>query len=152
MATAIGSSHMMKNTKIRNQSKTRLKIMKNENLQFNDIKILKVLLVTICLSLFLIALDTFAIDRRQEQFKSESSYLVLPMPVVVSGIGEMVVFTGMAANIADSYVDLAALHVMGDAEGTMLWLSDLHWISETLILDTDRTKVSKLASDNYSDP
>ena len=111
----------------------------------------RALRVTLCLLLFLISFNAFAIERRQAQFKSEPSYLFLPMPVSVPGIGEMLVFTGLAANISGSYLDLAVMKATGDAEGTMLWLSDFHLISETLIIEAYRSVISKFAPINYSE-
>ncbi len=126
--------------------------MENENIDINNTKKQRMLVTTLCflLLLHLIPFDAFAFDRRQPQFKSDSSYLVLPLPVAVPGIGEMVVFTGMASNIADTNIDIAAMSVSGDVEGYLVGVYDLHLISETLILDVDHASVSKIAFNNYS--
>ncbi len=125
--------------------------MIKENSHINNTIAQRILLVTLWSLLLLIPFDAFAIERRQAQFKSDSSYLILPLPISVPGIGQMVVFTGLAANIADTNLDLAAMKAVGDAEGYMLWLSDLHLISETLILEYYHSSVSKSAITNHSE-
>ena len=94
-------------------------------------------------------LNSFAFDRRQEQFRSEPSYLILPSPVRVAGVGEMLVFIGLASNVADTYIDLAAMKVTGDAEGYLAGIYDLHLISETLIFDLDYISIDRVAFNNY---
>lgn len=123
--------------------------MKKNKVRFQNRKNQRVLFVILCFLLFLIPCTAFSIERRQAQFKSDSSYLVLPAPISVPGVGEMIVYTGLAANIADTYLDIAAMKATGDAEGTMLWLSDFHLISETLIFELYHISVSKFAANNY---
>jgi surface antigen Omp85-like protein len=110
----------------------------------------RMFIVTLCFMLLLIPFDAFTIDRRQDQFKSDPSYLILPAPYSVAGVGQGIAYTGMAANIADTYFDLIAVKATGDAEAYLLGLYDIHLITETLILDYDRSEASKLAFNTYS--
>ena len=124
--------------------------MKNKITAVNNTRNHGVFIVTLCFLLFFISLDSVAFDRRQSQFKSDSSYLILPAPYSAPGVGQGIAFTGMAANIADTYLDLVVMKATGDAEGLLLGIYDFHLISETLILDIDHTSVSKVAFNNYS--
>jgi len=74
-------------------------------------------------------------ERRKPQFPDESSYLILPMPYSLPGIGQGIMYTGLAGNIAGTYTDIFAISVTGDAEGTIIGLFDLHIINEILVFD-----------------
>jgi hypothetical protein len=124
--------------------------MKCENLQGTYPKSQKVFYIILCLLLLMVPFDAFTIERRQAQFKTDPSYLFLPAPYSVPGIGQGVAYIVQAGNIADSYIDLTAIMATGDAEGKYLGVSDLHLISETLIFDYNHTSASKVAFNNYS--
>ncbi len=124
--------------------------MENRNRQINSTSKQWVLIVTLCLILFLIPFNVFAFERRQDQFQSDSSYLVLPVPFSAPGVGQGIIYTGLASNIADTYIDLTAMRVTGAADGYLLGVYDLHLISKTLIFDVDYISISKFAINNYS--
>lgn len=91
-----------------------------------------------------------AIERRKPQFLTEPSYLIFPLPYSLPGIGEGILLTALAGNIAETNIDLFALVVTGDAEGTILGLEDIHILSETLILDLFSQSITKAVVNNYN--
>ena len=91
-----------------------------------------------------------AIDRRRDQFPTEPSYLLFPLPYSLPGIGEGFFLTGLAGNIAESHADVFAIVATGDVEGQFLGLEDIHIVSETLILNTFFQNITKAQVNNYS--
>jgi len=59
------------------------------------------------------------------------------------------VFTALAGNLVETNVDLFALVITGDAEGIIIALEDIHFISETLILDLQSQSINKALVNNY---
>lgn len=104
----------------------------------------------LCCILILAAGRLAAFERRQEQFKSNGSYLILPAPYSAPGVGQGIVYTALAANIADTYVDVWAMRATGAAEGYMLGLYDLFPLTDVLYFDFHKIMVSKVAFNNYS--
>ncbi|MCP4296208.1 MAG: hypothetical protein GY786_11425 [Proteobacteria bacterium] len=100
----------------------------------------KIVLLILCL---VIASLSFAVDRRKPQFLSESSYLIVPLPYSIPGIGEGLMFTALAGNIMGSYADAYILGITGDAAGTIMALQDIHLISETLIIESQVMRLDK---------
>ena len=93
--------------------------------------------------------NAYGIDRRKEQFHSDSAYLILPMPYSLPGIGEGWMFTGLAANIAGSNLDVFGVALTGDLAGVSAGILDLHLLSETLFFDFYTTKIDKAQVKNY---
>jgi hypothetical protein len=125
--------------------------LKKDYLGIKNQKNLNIFFIILGFLIFFVPSNAFTIERRQAQFKSDSSYLFLPAPYSVAGVGQGIAFIGQAANIYDSYIDITAIQATGDAEGYYLGLSGLHLISETLIFEYNRTEVSKVAFNNYSE-
>ena len=100
--------------------------------------------------LLLIPLQLLAMDRRQAKFKSDSSYLILPVPYAVPGVGEGIAYTAMAGNFMDTNVDLVAMRATGAGEGTFIGLYDVHLIPEFLIVNIDYLDVSQFSVRNYA--
>ncbi len=100
--------------------------------------------------LLLLPLEGQAIDRRKPQFQTESSYLIFPMPIALPGIGEMVVVTALAGNIAGTNTDVYVLAITGDAEGYAGEFGDIHLWPETIILDVFSHNLNKLTLNNYA--
>jgi len=111
--------------------------------QFKSGALILTLLIT------LVAVDASAIERRQKQFKTDTAYLALPAPYSVPGVGAGIAYSLIAANVAGSYMDLLAMKATGAAEGTFLQISDLHLISETLILAVSNMAVSSFPTNHY---
>jgi len=88
-------------------------------------------------------------DRRKEQFLTESSYLILPLPYSIPGIGSGLMVTGLVGNLFETYIDIYAIGVTGDAAGTIIGLDDIHLISETLMLKFYYQDLNKAAVKNY---
>ena len=99
--------------------------------------------------ILLVPASLHAIERRKPQFLTEPSYLFIPFPYSLPGIGEGIVFTGLAGNIAETNFDAFALLITGDAEGQIVGLGDMHILSETLILDTQFQNITKALVNNY---
>lgn len=104
------------------------------------------MLLSLCLS---ISFALSAMDRRKEQFLSEPSYMILPMPYSLPGIGEGIMLTGLAANIFDTNIDLFGVAITGDAEGIIMGVDDFHLISETLFIELMYQDLSKAMVQNY---
>ncbi len=106
-------------------------------------------LLIIVLIFILCTSTALAIDRRKPQFATESAYLILPMPYSLPGIGEGLMFTGLAANIADSYADVFGVVLTGDVQGAVVGVLDLHLISETIFFDFFGNNINKAQVKNY---
>ncbi len=104
----------------------------------------------VLLLLSLLPLEGQAIDRRKPQFQTESSYLIFPMPIALPGVGEMVVVTALAGNIAGTNIDAYVLAITGDAEGYAGEFGDIHLWPETLIFDAFSHNLNKLTINNYA--
>ena len=101
------------------------------------------------LLLLLIPQPGLGIERRKPQFLTEPAFLFIPFPYTLAGIGEGIIFTGLVSNIAGSNIDASALVITGDVAGTFFELSDIHLISETLIVEFSRLEIDKLALNSY---
>jgi hypothetical protein len=99
----------------------------------------------------LLPLVAIGFERRKPQFPDESSYLILPMPYSLPGIGSGVMYTALAANIADTYTDLFAISVTGDAEGTVLGFFDFHILNELLVLDVFANLINDASQQYYAE-
>ncbi|MDH5561409.1 MAG: hypothetical protein OEY59_11220 [Deltaproteobacteria bacterium] len=107
-------------------------------------------LLLLLVLILLPTLSVFAIDRRKPQFLNETSYMILPMPYAIPGIGSGLMGIGLAGNFLNSYTDLYAVNLSGDAQGTILGLEDIHLISETLIIDLYLQDLTRAAVQIYS--
>ncbi|MDT8447629.1 MAG: hypothetical protein RRB13_12120 [bacterium] len=87
------------------------------------------------ITLLSLSLPASAIERRQNQFLNEESYMFVPLPYSIPGIGQGVMFTGLAGNALGTYTDLYLLAITGDASGQILGLEDIHLVDETLIFN-----------------
>ena len=92
---------------------------------------------------------TAFIDRRKEQFLTEPSYMILPLPYSIPGIGSGLMFIGLAGNFLDTHMDIYGLGISGDAGGYILGLDDIHLVSETLIVKFFYQNLNKAAVQNY---
>ncbi len=109
-----------------------------------------VLLLAVALSVGLAgAMPAQAIERRKPQFLTEPSYLIVPLPYSLPGIGEGFLLLGQAGNIAETNVDAWGLVITGDAAGQIFGLEDIHILSETLILDLFSQNITKAVVNNY---
>jgi hypothetical protein len=90
-----------------------------------------------------------ATERRKPQFPTEPSYLIVPLPYSLPGIGTGIIVTGLLGNVAETNVDLFGLIVTGDAEGSIIGLEDIHIVSETLILNLFWQDITKALVNNY---
>ena len=106
------------------------------------------------LLLFTAALSAFGQEglipeRRKPQFLSQGGYMVIPAPYSMPGIGEgMAIYGGVNNYIG--YADFFGIHTMGDAEGTMVGLWDLHLIKEHLFVDLTRMEFQKVGFNSYA--
>ncbi len=89
------------------------------------------------------------IERRKPQFLTVPSYLVVPLPYSLPGIGEGWFLIGQAGNIAETNVDAWGVLATGDAEGRIFGLEDIHILSETLILELFSQNITKAQVNNY---
>ena len=91
-------------------------------------------LALFCLWFCCLVPSLWAQERRKDQFLSEPSYLIFPLVYSIPGIGSGTMVTALAGNAGGTYVDVYALALAGDVEGTILGVQDLHVIPKTLIL------------------
>jgi hypothetical protein len=101
------------------------------------------------LALSLVATGAQGIERRKDQFPREPSYLVLPLPYSLPGIGQGVFVPVFFSNIAGSYVDAYALGIFGDATGFGSGVEDIHLVERHLILDLFVQQIDKAAVNIY---
>ena len=90
-----------------------------------------------------------AFDRRKEQFHTESSYLIFPLPYSIPGIGEGIMGLGLAGNFLDWYADIYALAITGDAGGQIIGIDDIHIWPKTVFIDLFYQNITKAVVNNY---
>jgi hypothetical protein len=102
------------------------------------------------ISIIIVLVDTsFAIDRRKPQFLTEPSYLIVPLPWSIPGIGSGIMLTGLMGNIAETNVDVFALKIFGDAEGNIIGVDDIYIIPETIYFNFFYQDLSKAVVKNF---
>jgi hypothetical protein len=89
------------------------------------------------------------IERRKEQFLTEASYMILPLPYSIPGIGSGMMVMGLAGNFLDTHLDIYGMGISGDAGGYIIGLDDIHLIPETLIFTLYYQNLNKAAIKNY---
>jgi len=113
------------------------------------IQFIRTLFISV-LSLVLLTQNTFATERRKDQFSKEPGYYVVPFPYSLPGIGEGLLIGGAYNNIADTHSDLIGFVLTGDLEGGGLVSLDNHLIPNRLILDLSAQYLSTAAVRNYN--
>lgn len=88
-------------------------------------------------------------DRRKDQFMAERGYLFMPAPYSMPGIGEGVAFYGGFNNYLGQS-DLFGVQTIGDAEGTLLGLWDMHLIKRRWFVDVTYLNFSKTGINQYA--
>lgn len=110
----------------------------------------KLLIVFLLTAAAFVSSNVHAIDRQKPQFQTDDSYLIFPLPYSKPGIGSGMVVVGLAANIFETNVDAYLLKVLGDAEGTIGAVQDIHILPETLIFDYQYQQISKASVNQYA--
>lgn len=95
------------------------------------------------------AFPAAAMERRREQFPTEPSYLIVPFPYSLPGIGDGIVWTALGGNLLGTHTDVYVLGVTGDAGGNIIGLEDIHLLPETVILDLNIQNLNKAVVNNY---
>ena len=113
------------------------------------IKFIRILFILL-LGLSLLTQNTFATERRKDQFSKEPGYYVIPIPYSLPGLGEGLLLGGSYNNIADTHSDLIGFILTGDIEGGGLVSLDNHLIPNRLILDLSAQYLSNAAVRNYN--
>ena len=108
------------------------------------------LLVISIVSFLLVTQNTFATERRKDQFSKEPGYYFVPMPYSLPGIGEGLLIGGAYNNIADTHSDFIGFILTGDIKGFGAVSLDNHLIQNRLILDVSAQFLSKAAVRNYN--
>ena len=91
----------------------------------------------------------FAFDRRKPQFLNEPSYLIMPLPWSIPGIGSGIMLTGLMGNIVETNMDIFALKVFGDAEGNIIGIDELFMMPETIYINAFYQDLSKAVVQNF---
>lgn len=106
--------------------------------------------IVVILLLLLTVIEVKAIERSRVQFLSEPSYLLLPLPYSMPGIGEGLMVTALAGNIDETNIDAYFVGITGDAEGIVFAIEDIHLLPEFLILDIMHQDISKAVVNSYN--
>jgi len=89
-------------------------------------------------------------ERRRDQFIKEPGYYIIPVPIVLPGIGDALAVLGVISNAHDSYTDYAGFVIAGDIEGFGATASDIHLINKTLIAEVAAQDLSKVQIFSYN--
>ena len=100
-------------------------------------------------ALLLLGNPAIGIERRKPQFLKDSSYLILPLPYSIAGIGQGILFTGLAGNIGGTNIDAFAVFVTGDVTGNFVAVEDIHLIEETLIFGFQNFNINTVIFNSY---
>ena len=96
-----------------------------------------------------LASESGALERRRPQFQTEPSYLALPFPYSLPGIGSGIAVTGLAGNMLGTHADVYGILVTGDAKGQILGFEDIHVVPETVIVDLFYQRLTRAQVNNY---
>ena len=99
--------------------------------------------MSLLLALVLFSVPANGIERRKPQFLKDSSYMILPLPYSLAGIGSGIVVTGLAGNFLDTNIDAFGLIITGDVTGSIVAVEDIHVIEEVLIFGISNQKIDK---------
>ena len=100
-------------------------------------------------ALWLLGSPAHAIERRKPQFLKDPSYLILPLPYSLAGIGQGVLLTVLGGNIGGTNIDAFGVIVTGDVTGNFVSVEDIHAIEETLIFALQNFNINKAIFNSY---
>lgn len=95
------------------------------------------------------AFSAQAIERRKDQYPTEPSFLVFPLPYSLPGIGEGFFIPVAFSNIGGSFTDAFALLIVGDATGTIAAVEEVHLLEKRLLFDLQYQALNKAAVNVY---
>lgn len=101
------------------------------------------------LMLLITASPASAIERRKDQFPTEPSYMILPLPYSLPGIGEGFFIPVLFSNIAETTTDAYALMIVGDAEGYFFGLEEFHLVEKHVWFELTYQDLNKAVVNNY---
>ena len=99
--------------------------------------------------MMLVALPAMALDRRRAQFQTEPSYLILPFPYSLPGIGDGIAWTGLLGNAFGTHADAYGIIITGDASGQIIGVQEIHLLPELLILDVNYQNINRAVVNSY---
>jgi len=102
------------------------------------------------LCLLLVSADGEAIDRRRDQFQTESGYYVFPFPYSLPGVGDGVALLGVVPNVSETHADIFGYVLQGDLKGVGVTASDIHLVDRHLIMDVSGSSFNKVSLQAYN--
>lgn len=90
-----------------------------------------------------------AMERRRDQFQTQTGYYVFPMPYSLPGIGDGLALVGVVPNVAETHTDVFGYILQGDLEGVGLTASDVHLVDKKLILDVTGSTFNKVVIQSF---
>jgi len=114
-----------------------------------------VLVATLLSPTFAAAFDTnaaldFGPQRRQDQFESNSGYLVFPTPYTLPGIGSGMMLIGSAGNIYETNADAYVVMFQGDASGYFSEVSEVFLLPKLLYVNRLQALITSFGMNSYS--
>ena len=89
-------------------------------------------------------------ERRKNQNPTQPAHLIVPLPYSKPGIGEGIILLATVSNIADTTSDITGFFVGGDAEGSILYGSEIPMYSDILFFNFYLQNIDRAAVNNYS--
>ena len=89
-----------------------------------------ILLMLLCLG----GTNSLAVERRKDQFPTDFSYLIMPAPYSLPGIGEGILVLGYLGNVI-STADIYGYKLFGDVGGVGVGITELPIIPKILLLN-----------------
>lgn len=86
-----------------------------------------------------------AMDRRRDQFQTQTGYYVFPAPYSLPGVGDGWAIVGVVPNVAETYTDIFGYVLGGDLEGVGLTASDVHLREKRIIFDITGSTFNKVS-------
>ena len=90
-----------------------------------------------------------AVERRKDQFPTESSYLIFPLPFSVPGIGEGVFMPINLNNLGGTTADAYFVGVFGDFSGTYISMEEVPLFTRHIWLKAETARVRGLSFNAY---
>ncbi|MBU3914022.1 hypothetical protein KKA14_00635, partial [bacterium] len=91
-----------------------------------------------------------AIERRRDQYLTEQSYMIIPLPYSLPGMGSGVALIGGMSNIAESNFDVFGFYISGDVSGKIIDMNEFYLIPKTLSLGFNFMDLDAVMMKNYN--
>ncbi len=93
--------------------------------------------------------DSSLIERRNDQFPTDSGYLLAPLPYALPGIGEGIQVVGHFTNVFSTTADPTLLLFAGDVQGVIAHVDEIPLINNYLLAHVELDRINRFQYSSY---